>query len=114
MKVLTINRKTQFKTDKAELIISLICLVNGIHMSKTEIKVLAYYVVYGIKEKTDELLLSSQIVKNLQAFRNLKSRLAKMGFLKSYPGLRKSYELNMAKDFNLESTSRVLIEIQEA
>jgi hypothetical protein len=99
MKVFKLDKKTNSKTHKLELIISILCLFNSIHLSSTDVKVLAYYIVYKISEKTDKLLISSKIVKNINTLRNVKVRLYKLGFLKKDKDLYKTYEVNLSKDF---------------
>jgi hypothetical protein len=99
MKVFKLDKKTNSKTHKLEMIISVLCLFNSIHLSETDIKVLAYYIVYKLTEKTDKLLLASKIVKNINTLRNVKVRLYKLGFLKKDKDLYKSYEVNLSKDF---------------
>ena len=74
-------------------------MVSGIPLSETEIKVLAYYVVHGVKEATDTLLLNSNVT-GKGALGNIKTKLLKLGFLKRTKDLYKSYELNLSKDFD--------------
>jgi len=114
MKVFKLEKKANSKTDKLELIVSILCLLNGIHLSDTDIRVLAYYMVYTINEKTDDLIISSKIVKNMNTLRTVKVRLHKLGFLKKDKDLYKSYELNLSKDvkdFNNDDEVRMLINI---
>jgi hypothetical protein len=114
MKVFKLEKKANSKTDKLELIVSILCLLNGIHLSDTDIRVLAYYMVYTINEKTDDLILSSKIVKNMNTLRTVKVRLHKKGFLKKDKDLYKSYELNLSKDvkdFNNDDEVKMLINI---
>lgn len=99
MKVFKLDKKTNSKTHKLELIISILCIFNSIHLSDTDIKVLAYFIIYKINEKTDALLIKSGIVKNINTLRNVKVRLYKLGFLKKDKDLYKTYEVNLSKDF---------------
>ena len=99
MKVIEITRKTGHKTEQIELVISVLCLVGGMKVSKTEVKVLAYYVVHGLKTSTDKLLINSGIIKQ-RPVRNMKTKLTDMGFLKRVKDLYNSYELNLKKDFS--------------
>lgn len=94
-----ITKKTKHKTEQMELVISVFCILNDVHLSKTEISVLAYYVVFGIKESTDALLINSNII-NKGNLGNLKTKLKKQKFLKRTKELYKTYELNLSKDFN--------------
>jgi hypothetical protein len=114
MKVFKLEKKANGKVNKLELIISILCTFSSIHLSETDIRVLAYYIVYKITEKTDKLLISSQVVKNIGTLRNIKTRLFKLGFLKKDKDLYKSYEVNLSKDFkdfNDDDEIRMIINI---
>jgi len=102
MKLIEIKKKTNSKTEQLELVISILCQVSGIHLSKTELSVLAYYINYKISDKTDNLLIGSKIVKDIPSLRNIKTKLNKLGFLKRTKELYKSYEVNLNKDFSVE------------
>lgn len=114
MKVFKLDKKANGKAHKLELIISILCQLSDVHLSETDIRVLAYYIVYHINEKTDKLLISSKIVKNVGTLRNIKTRLFKLGFLKKDKDLYKSYEVNLSdefKDFNNDDEVRMIINI---
>jgi hypothetical protein len=114
MKVFKLDKKANGKVHKLELIISILCTFSNIHLSETDIRVLAYYIVYNITEKTDKLLISSKVVKNLGTLRNIKTRLFKLGFLKKDKDLYKSYEVNLSddfKDFNDDDEIKMIINI---
>lgn len=114
MKIIEITKKTGHKTHQMELVISILCMVNEIHLSKTEVKVLAYYVVHGMKDATDTLLINSKIIKK-DALRNMKTKLMNMGFLKRTKELYNSYELALSKDFTVtDKTMNVLIKIDNS
>jgi hypothetical protein len=104
-----IEKKTGSKTDQIRLVISLLCMINDIHLSDTELNVLSYYITYKISEKTDNLLISSKVVKDVSSLRNIKTKLRKLGFLKRTKELYKSYELNLDKKFNIEDDQIALI-----
>jgi hypothetical protein len=115
MKVIQITKKTSNKTEQMETLISILCFLNGMHISKTDISVLAHYVIFGIKKATDDLLINSKILRDQIALRNTKSRLTKKGFLKRTKELYKSYELNIDKDFkNGSDDVTVLIKLDNS
>lgn len=114
MNVIKIQKKVQTETDQMETVISILCFLNNIRLSKTEHKALAFYVVYGIKEKTDQLLITSKVVPHLDSLRNVKAKLCKLGFFKRYPGVYKSYELNISKDFQAGNVVNLLIQIDRS
>jgi len=102
MNIIRIEKKLQNQTDQVELIISILCFLNGIHLSKTEQKALSFFVVYGMSDKTDQLLVKSNLLPNTGSIRNLKTKLHKFGFLKRIPGVYKSYEVNLSDDFKMD------------
>lgn len=102
MNIISIEKKLQNQTSQVELIISILCFLNGIHLSETEQKALSFYVVYGINDKTDQLLVKSNLLPKTGSIRNLKTKLHRLGFLKRTPGVYKSYEVNLSKDFKLD------------
>lgn len=111
MKVIKVIKKASSKTDQLQMVISILCLLNDIKLSKTDIVVLSYYIVYKINSKTDKLILDSEIVKDMNALRNVKTKLKRKGFLKRSE-LYKSYEVNLSKDFNFEDKEfNILIKI---
>jgi len=114
MNLIKIDKKVQTQTDQIELIISILCFLYDKRLSKTEQKCLAFYVVYGIKEKTDELLISSKIVPHIESLRNVKGKLCKLGFIKREPGIYKSYQLNLSKDFQPDDVLGLLIKIDRS
>lgn len=115
MSVVKITKKVDTHTDQIEMAISIICLLGDLHLSKTEKKVLAFFVVYGVKESTEKLLISGKTVKNLQSLRNIKSKLHKMNFLKrDDDNLYKTYELNLSKDFDLQDKITMVLNIDRS
>lgn len=114
MKTIEITKKTAHKTNQMEQVISILCLVNEKKVSKTEVRVLAYYVVHGMKESTDKLLINSKIIKK-DALRNMKTKLMNMGFLRRTKELYNSYELALSKDFSpSDKTINILIKIDNS
>jgi hypothetical protein len=111
MKGLKIDKKTKTKTEQIKLFMSILCLLNEIELSETEINILSYYIQYKISSKTDDLIIASGIVKNISILRNMKYRLCKKGFLKRDSKEYKTYELN-GKDMNFEDDDvRLLIKL---
>lgn len=113
MSVIKIHKKEAHHTDQIETVISIMCMLGGIHLSKTEKRVLAYFIVYGIKESTEKTLISGKVVKNLQSLRNIKSRLHNLGFLKrDDDNLYKTYEVNLSdKDIALRDSITMVIKV---
>lgn len=110
---LEVIKKTKHKTEQMELIISILCILNGIHLSETATKVLAYYVVYGLKKSTDKLLIDSGITKS-GALGNVKVDLKKLGFLKRTNDLYNSYELATDTDMADSNVVSLLIKVDNS
>jgi hypothetical protein len=111
MKALKIDKKTKTKTEQIKMFVSILCILNDIELSSTEINILAYYIQYKISHKTDEFIIASGIVKDIGLLRNAKYRLCKKGFLKRDPKEYKTYELN-GTDLNFEDDDiRLLIKL---
>ena len=89
--------KTKTKVDQYKILISLICLINNIDISNTDITVLSYLIHYGINDATDELIVSSGVVKHLGILRNVKTKLLKKGFL-TRDDMYKTYSVNISDE----------------
>lgn len=111
MKVVEITKKTSKKTEQMELLVSVLCLLENIHLSKTEASVLAHYMAFGLKESTDNLLIKSKVINDISSLRNVKTRLKKLGFLKRTTELYKSYELNTDSDFKNDEVVNLYIKL---
>lgn len=111
MSVIKVTKQTNSKTDQMEVLISIMCMLNEVHLSKTEKQVLANYLAFGLKPSTDELLIKSGIVTDISGLRNTKTRLKNLGFLKRTKELYKSYELNTTPDFKPDETVTLLIKL---
>lgn len=114
MNVIKIDKKVDNHTDQIELVISILCFLYNKRLSKTEQKCLAFYVVYGVKEATDEMLIKAEIVPHIDSLRNVKAKLCKTGFLRRFPGVYKSYEVNMDSTFKPDNVLALLIKIDRS
>jgi DNA-binding transcriptional ArsR family regulator len=81
MQVLRIRRKTESKIELAQLLLSVHCLMAKIKINQTERTVLAYFMVYGIKKSTKDLILKSLILNSYNSLENTLSRLRKLGLV---------------------------------
>lgn len=94
--------------------LSILCTLNNIVLSETDKLILTYYIRYRISHKTDELIISSGIIKDIGMLRNAKYRLMKKGFLKRDNKEYKTYELN-GSDMNFEDNDlRLIIKLDNA
>lgn len=109
-----VTKKTKTKVDQYKFLISLMCLMNNIKLSETNITVLAYLVHYGVSDETDQFIMDSGIFDDKQLLRNAKTRLFKKGFLKR-GDMYKTYELNMPDKYKkLPETITVNVIIDNA
>lgn len=81
MQVLRLKRKTESKIELAELLIKTYCLMSMIKIGKTELIVLAYFMNYGFKQPTKDLILKSMILKSYNSLENCLTRLRKLGLV---------------------------------
>lgn len=93
----TIVKKTKTKVEQYKVLIALMCMMNEVKLSDTEMQVLAYFMYYGISDKTDKFIMSSGLFKSLTQLRNVKNELRKKEFL-IREDMYKTYKLNMDPD----------------
>jgi hypothetical protein len=113
MKLIKLIKKTSHKTEQMEVVISILCMVAGVKLSETDIRVLAFYVVHGIKESTDSLIINSGVT-TFRVLGNIKAKLLRLGFLKRTKELYKSYELNLSEGFPNDKEINILIKIDNS
>jgi hypothetical protein len=112
MKGLKIEKKTKTKVEQIRLVVAIICLLNDIILSDTQLLALCYMIVYGISRQTDELIIRSGIVKDKKVLSNVKTKLCKKGFLKRNDKEYRTYTLNLNKDFSIDDNDiRMLIKL---
>lgn len=81
MQVLKLKHKTANKIELAQMLLSVYCLMNDIKISKTENLIMAYFLVYGIKKTTKDLILNSLILKSYNSLENSLTNLRKVGLV---------------------------------
>lgn len=69
------------KIDLASFIIKLHLLVETIKLSETEITILAYFMVYGVTQQTKELIVKSEVCKNVANIKTIMVKLKKLGLI---------------------------------
>lgn len=79
--LIKLNKRVDNKIDVVKKFIVIYCEVNDISLSKTEVLVLAYFILYGISDKTMDLIFNSKIT-NGASFKNILSKLRKNGFIR--------------------------------
>ena len=69
------------KLDLAKNVIKITLNFNDIRLSETEITVLAYFMLYGVSTQTKELIVKSQVCKNLNNIKIVMVKLKRMEFI---------------------------------
>lgn len=81
------------RIEQLQLVIPIYCTLRKLRLSKTEVYVLAKYVVDGVTGEVDDKILKSTGIL-LVSLRNIKTKLHNMGFLTRHPELYKTYKVN--------------------
>lgn len=104
-------KKVDSKVELAKNIISLYICFNDLTLSDTEKTVLAYFMVYGINTQTKELIVESQICKNIFTVKTVMSKLKKKKLIyKDEDFSRKVYVIDSLK-FDITSTVAFYLKI---
>ena len=87
-------KKTTSKIEQAKVVLSIFCLLSNIKLSDAELTVMAYFLVYKIKESTKELILKSQVLKSADSLSNAISKLRGKGLIKKTDDTQEDYISN--------------------
>lgn len=103
MKVLKLTKKTESKIELANIMLKIYCQLAGIKCPDTEILIMSYFMVYGVRKSTKELILRSQIFKTKGALENSISKLRSLGLLYKVEdeGTKVIPQLNFPIDSNM-------------
>ena len=107
--LLKISKKSTSKIDQAKTILSVLCLLSTISLSDTELTTLAYFIVYGLNDKTKNLILTARILKTEDSLRNAMTKFRKFGLIRKNE--RKEDLLSDRINFPLTDTTGILIKI---
>lgn len=80
MQVVKLRKKTANRMELVTLILTMYCLLKGIKLNKTELQVLAYFVSYGIRKSTKDMIVRSQIL-TPNSIENTLTKLRKKGLV---------------------------------
>lgn len=84
MQLVKVVKKTNSKIEQATTLLSIFCLLSDIRLSKTELTVLAYFLVYKVTATTKELIIKSELL-NADSLKNTMSKLSRFGLIKKHP-----------------------------
>lgn len=77
--LIKMEKRVSTKIDLAKAIVYLVICFNDIKLSDTEITILAYFMVYGITQKTKQLIVSAGVCKNTANIKTIMVKLKKLG-----------------------------------
>lgn len=69
------------KVELAKNVIRISLCFNDIKLSETEMTVLAYFMVYGVNQQSKNLLIKSEVCKNLPNIKTIMVKLKKLGLI---------------------------------
>lgn len=69
------------KIDLARAIVNITLCFNDIKLSDTEITILAYFMVYGVNTNTKNLIVKSEVCKNIANIKTIMVKLKKLGLI---------------------------------
>ncbi len=81
MQVIKLKKKTSNRMELVNTVLTIYCLLSNIKISKTELHVLSYLVVYGIRKSTKDMIIRSQILNSYNSLENTITRLRKLGLV---------------------------------
>ena len=81
MQVLKLKKQTDNNMDIVITIVTIYCYVKNIKINRTELTILAYFIKYGIKKSTKDIILRSKILECAGSLENTLSKLRKLGLV---------------------------------
>lgn len=78
---LTYKIKTENKIDLCKNVLTVYCALKDIRLSKRELLIISSFILEGYNHMTKEALISSKMVKNMNAMGNLLHKFRGYGFL---------------------------------
>lgn len=81
MQVIKLRKKTANSIDLVTDVITIYCYLSNIKVNKTEKQVLAYFIKYGIRKSTKDMIIRSQILATYGSLENTMTRLRKMSLI---------------------------------
>lgn len=106
--LIKIEKKTSGKVEQAKVLISIYCQLFNIKLSKSDLTVLAYFMVYKLTSETEKLILKAKILANEGSLRNVMSKLRKFKLIKK---VNKEDVLNESLNLDLEPVMGIIIKI---
>lgn len=106
MQVIKLKKKTSNRMELVTLVLTMYCLLSNVKINRTELQVLSYLVVYGIRKSTKDMIIRSQILTSYNSLENTITRLRKMGLIvrdrDGLPIVRQEIAIQQDKDKPLD------------
>lgn len=96
-----------------ERIVSIYCLLSDIKLSPTDKKVLSYFMLHGINEKTKKLIIESKLLNN-DSIKNTMSRLRKYGLINKSKYRRKEDYICKELTLSIDNVVGIMIKIDNS
>jgi len=107
-------KQVSTKIELAKTIVNISMCFNNIKLSDTEVSVLAYFMVYGINTQSKNLIVKSEICKNLANIKTIMVKLKKLELIykddlngKVYVDKNLSFELTPTVAFYLKIDNKL-------
>ena len=108
--IIKMVKKVTTKVELAKVIINIGICFNDIKLSDTEVTVLAYFMVYGINQSTKNLIVKSEICKNLANIKTIMVKLKKLELIYKDDLNGKVY-INKNLSFELTPTIAIYLKV---
>lgn len=79
--LIRIKKDILTNVDLMKHIVNIFCITKNIKLSDTDVTVMSYFMVYGINNNTKNLIINSEICKNLNVIKGVMVKLRKLGFI---------------------------------
>lgn len=110
MKVLKLTKKTESKIELANTMLSIYCQLADIKCPETEMAIMSYFMVYGVKKATKELIIRSKILKTKGSLENSMSKLRALGLLQKVED--EGTKVIPQLDFSIDNTMGIIIKLE--
>lgn len=110
MKVLKLTKKTKNKIELANLMLKIYCQLSDIKCPETELQIMSYFMVYGVRKSTKELIIRSQILKAKGSLENSMSTLRRIGLLIKVED--EGTKVIPQLDFTVDNTMGLIIKLE--
>lgn len=102
-----LKKEVRNKADLIKSTLFIYCYVNNIRLSDSELTIMSYFILYGIKKETIDLIIKSKLSSE-DSLKNILSKLRKYGFINR---VNKTDYVNDKFKINADGTIAILLKI---